>query len=34
MVEGTNLSQTPERVIEVVLYERPFELLGLAAPHD
>ncbi|HEV8355631.1 MAG TPA: amidohydrolase family protein [Methylomirabilota bacterium] len=32
MVEGTNLPRIPERVIEAVLYERPFELLGLPAP--
>jgi len=29
MVEGTNLPRIPERVIESVLYERPFQLLGL-----
>jgi uncharacterized protein len=33
MVEGTNLPRIPERVIEGILYERPLELLGLAAPH-
>ena len=31
LVEGTNLPRIPERVIEAVLYERPFELLGLPA---
>lgn len=29
MVEGTNLPRIPERLIDSVLYERPFELLGL-----
>jgi hypothetical protein len=29
---GTKLPRIPERVIEDVLYERPFELLGLSAP--
>jgi hypothetical protein len=33
MVEGTNLPRIPESVIEGILYERPFELLGLPAPH-
>ena len=32
MVEGTNLPRIPERVIDEVLYERPFALLGLPAP--
>jgi uncharacterized protein len=31
LVEGTNLPRIPESVIEAVLYERPFELLGLPA---
>jgi len=30
LVEGTNLPRIPERIIEAVLYERPFELLGLS----
>jgi uncharacterized protein len=30
LVEGTNLPRIPESVIEAVLYERPFELLGLS----
>jgi predicted TIM-barrel fold metal-dependent hydrolase len=29
MVEGTNLPRIPERLIEGVLYERPFALVGL-----
>jgi predicted TIM-barrel fold metal-dependent hydrolase len=29
LVEGTNLPRIPERVIESVLYERPFALVGL-----
>ena len=32
MTDGTNLPRIPDRLIEAVLYERPFELLGLAPP--
>ncbi len=34
MVEDANLPRIPERVIGAMPYERPFELLGLATPHD
>ena len=30
MVEGTNLPQIPDELVESVLYHRPFELLGIA----
>jgi uncharacterized protein len=32
LVQGTNLPTIPERVIEAVMYERPFDLVRLSAP--